>query len=174
MIKKFLILKNAQAGMSLVEILVVVMIMGILAAISAPNFFNFFSQQKLTKLNENVELLMRQVQNQSQREKVNYTLEFQVATNKDFQYKIYQGVPSATNTTTWKSLSDQPENLTVSLTQGKNITFNSNGTINSSGELQVNEKIVVSLANLNPPSKRCVIVQSLLGSLSNGKNTECN
>jgi prepilin-type N-terminal cleavage/methylation domain-containing protein len=174
MLKKILILKNSQAGMSLVEILVVIVIMGIFAAIAAPNWFNFLHQQKLSKVNENVQLLMAQTQNQAQREKLIYTIEFQTNSNNQLQYKIYQGLPSTSNTNAWQTISDQPEKMTVSLADGKNISFNSNGTINSGGELAVNEKILLSLANFNPPSKRCVIVQTLLGSLSTGKNTECN
>lgn len=174
MMKKLLLLKNNQKGMSLVEILVVILMMGILAAISAPNFFNFVQQQKLNKVNEAIQLAMKAGQNKAKKEKIIYTVEFQVNTNQELQYKIYKSLPSSSNTDAWQTISDQPQNMTVSLSDGKNITFNSNGTLNSAGELRVNEKIVVSLANFNPSSKRCAIIQTLLGSLALGKNSECN
>lgn len=171
--KKILLIRNYETGMTLVEITFIVFIMGIIATMSAGNWLNFLNQQKLNKLNETVELSIREGQDKAKTENTSYTVEFRLNSNNKLEYRSYSGLFSALNNTSWKSISDQPESMTVPLSQGSSITFNNNGTINSGSALKTNEKIVLSLPNFSPPSKRCVIVQTLLGSLTTGKNTEC-
>ncbi|ACK70295.1 conserved hypothetical protein [Gloeothece citriformis PCC 7424] len=175
--KKLLLLKNTQSGMTLVESLVITMILGFLATLAVPNFLNFLKQQQLNKANEDLELRIRQVQNLAQRENVAYTLEFQEE-GGEFEYRAYKNGETPDDDD-WKLALDKPlDNITLHLDYGTKILFNHDGTINTDGDddetIKVNEKIALSLENLNPPPKRCVVIKTLLGVIEAQKNDYCN
>lgn len=175
MIIKKLLLKNSQSGMTLIEVLAVTLILGILATLAVPNWFIFLSQQKLNKANETIELLIRQAQNKAKRENVAYTIEFQLDEDNQLEYQNIKG-SAEPDDEKWQFVLNQQEDLTVPLAEGSKINFNHDGTINNDGGedyLKVNEKIVMSLDNLNPSPKRCVIIKTLLGAIETGKNEDC-
>jgi prepilin-type N-terminal cleavage/methylation domain-containing protein len=67
-----------EAGFSLIEVIVVVLMIGVLAAILAPNWFRFLSRQRLNKANDVVLAAIQEAQRQAQRTKLSYSISFKV------------------------------------------------------------------------------------------------
>jgi prepilin-type N-terminal cleavage/methylation domain-containing protein len=96
---------HQNAGFSLLEMMVVLLMIGILSAIAAPSWLALISQQRLNKANDRVVSVIQQTQSEAKRTKRTYSVSFRVNTTTNIpEYMIYQGttLPSSG----WISLSD--------------------------------------------------------------------
>ncbi|BCL37899.1 prepilin-type N-terminal cleavage/methylation domain-containing protein [Nostoc sp. MS1] len=121
-----------NAGYSLVEMLAVVMMIGILAAILAPNWFAFVNRQQLNKANDAVITAIQETQRQAQRNKTRYSVSFRkTSANQPIQFVIYPTLkPDGTvrsfsdiSNTDWKSLG---ENAGVTSINSKQLLLGAN------------------------------------------------
>jgi prepilin-type N-terminal cleavage/methylation domain-containing protein len=88
-----------QAGFSLLELIVVVLMIGILAAIVAPNWLAFVNRQQVNKANDLILAALQDAQRQAKNKKVDYSVSFQTSSNIP-QIAVYQG----TTPTNWRDL----------------------------------------------------------------------
>lgn len=192
-----------EAGFTLLELLVAVLIIGILSAIAAPGWLGFVNRQRVNKANDTVVAALQEAQRQAKRTKRNYSVSFGINSNIP-QIAIYPGTTpsnwqnlggdlgikagqillganlSAVNTTTGSAVS-------YSLTTPVTITYDHMGSLPNAnfGPIPTGQtespglKIVVAVPNAGNPTqasgvKRCVIVKTLLGSIVTEKENKCD
>lgn len=140
---------KSDAGFSMVEMLAVVIMIGILAAILGPNWSAFINRQQLNEANDAVVLAIQEAQRQAQRTKTSYSVSFRKSgTNQPVQVVIY---PTLKPDGIVRSFSDIPNTDWKAL--GENNGINSiNSTrfllgANLSGENTAGSSISYSLTN---------------------------
>jgi prepilin-type N-terminal cleavage/methylation domain-containing protein len=195
---------DQDAGFTLIEMMVVLLMIGILSAISAPSWLGFISQQRLNKANDGVASFIQQTQSEAKKTKRTYSVSFRVNSTTNIpEYMIYQGtiLPSSG----WISLADTISlksrevflytNLTSlaaynTITTDKQIvqtatgtgtiTFDNQGILaNKSTGLVTDTPLAIMVAaplstgSTSSNSKRCVIIQSLIGGIRTAKDSSC-
>lgn len=188
--------KPQDNGFTLLEVLVVVFMVGILAAISAPGWLGFLKRQRLNKANDIVFAALQEAQREAKKNKRNYSVSFQTNSGVP-QVSVYFG-----STPNWRNLTqelgiksgevivgtnlDTTANTVTSpatvafnnLSTARTVTFDYMGALAGSSP-STDIKIVVAIprpVNSTTPSnsKRCVIIKSLIGGMQTAKDSGCN
>lgn len=165
----------------MIEILVVIFVIGIIAAIAIPSWVNFLDTRRLNIAQDQLYQAMRDAQRNAKRDKSNWQASFR-QNNGVAQWAVHAGNTTPT-TTDWQSLepnirivatridATDPNDTTFSFDTTNNfwrIVFNHKG--NPNGQIG---KITLSTRN-NNQLKRCVIVSTLIGAMRTRKDSECS
>lgn len=179
--KPFTFHKTHQtAGFTLIEVLVVVIIAGILAAIAAPGWLAFLNRQRVSAVESDLIQTLKNAQQDA------------IQRRLDLPVVIIDGAATPTITVngltqTLGDSADNPGNiqLTSYVVTGvtKNETFNtivfdyrgmpSVGTSPANAS-SASLPFVISIRSGNDGSQQCVIVANLLGSLKTANNADCD
>jgi prepilin-type N-terminal cleavage/methylation domain-containing protein len=91
-----------NAGFSLIELIVVLLLVGILAAIAAPGWIAFVNRQQINKANDAILAALQEAQREAKNKKLSYSVSFQKnITTQNIEVAIYRTNPG---TPTWKPL----------------------------------------------------------------------
>ncbi|AFZ27661.1 prepilin-type N-terminal cleavage/methylation domain-containing protein [Cylindrospermum stagnale PCC 7417] len=192
---------QANAGFSLIEMIVVMVMVGILGAIAVPSWLGFVNRQRVNKANNAVVTAIQEAQRQAKIKKLKYSVSFRNDITNGPQIALHpDSVDASTLTNAWQTLGSGLElkpgqiwigtnitgnnlggsvvnPLTTTATDIKTIAFDNNGTlpINATTPL----KIVVAIPRTGSPTqasgvKRCVSVQTLLGGMRTEKDSACD
>jgi prepilin-type N-terminal cleavage/methylation domain-containing protein len=146
--------KNQEnSGFTALEMIVVALMVGILAAIAAPGWLGFVNRQRVNQANDAVLSALQQAQRQAVRTKVEHSVTFR--NNNDIpEVAIHQGAipntPADWNKLNWQNLIDGGD------TQGKNILLGTN--LNNPNSKQAN---VAFGTNLNPQAPQTIRFDSM-------------
>ena len=190
-----------DAGFTMLEMIVVAIMVGILAAIAAPGWLGFVNRQRLNKGNDAVLSALQQAQREAKRSRVDYSVSFRTNDEDVPQFAVY---PSS-GSPLWQTLGEGEIALLTNLTDTnqtdtdgaldlnyldedseKTIEFDYMGSLPNAkfgGEEDDEEtpglKIAVVTRKTGTDAsledqKRCVIVKTLLGTMITERDDKCD
>ncbi len=186
---------TAIAGFTLLENLVILVIVATLAAIAAPGWLGFMSQQRLARANDQVLIVIRKAQAEAKRTGTYREARFNFAADPP-QYAVLPVVATLNPTLTltpvaagqipasnWETLGQgnigtNTIRLTDNNPNGDSIIFSPKGevvrrTLATANPTTLPYIVRVSLYN-RPNVRRCIRVETILGATSQGSGTtEC-
>jgi len=185
--KKNILRNSSNSGFTLVETLIVVVTLGILAAIAAPSWLTFVNTRRLNVAQDEVYRSMRQAQSQAKKQKLTWQVSFRQQNNivqwAVHQAKTEQFIPETviSNDKLWNNLDsniriDSETTLRKQSVSGAwRVIYNYQGCpvynvgdecINTS--LQALGQITLYIPN-SGKTRRCVYVSTILGAMRTGK-----
>ncbi|WP_052331015.1 pilus assembly FimT family protein [Planktothrix agardhii] len=201
-----------EAGFSLIEVVVVVLMVAILSAIAAPGWLGFVNRQRIYSLNDEVYRTIQNTQSEAKYKKEAHVVEFdgdsdpprfRVYPRKDLDKLTIDPTVVAYLNKLWQPLSvsgsikekqvklisnmeiqtssdpkvksDQPGDFQNSDSGNWILVFNQYGeVVNKNGKTPVNDvPFTVTVSLPDGTSKRCVMVETLLGGMRTAENTNC-
>jgi prepilin-type N-terminal cleavage/methylation domain-containing protein len=150
--------RKSNSGFTLVEMLAVVIIIGVIAAIAAPNLLGWFNNNRVNEAMRQVEGALKEAQKQAIRTGKRCTIE--ITTNAISNYGTDGCLLSNRNL---NDLIQLDSNLAI-------LTFSGKGNITIDGAGNPRPAFVVSMRDGNGTNfKKCVVVQNFLGAIRTGK-----
>jgi prepilin-type N-terminal cleavage/methylation domain-containing protein len=172
------------AGFTLIETLIVIVIISVLAAIAAPSWVTFLNRQRANAGRDQVLQALRVAQANAKRTQLPVGVQFNIPANPQAELPTLtvrndiQTLGNGSLKPGMASLSAfDPDGQIPGLafaSDGTLAGLNPDGTVAVDGTVSLPIKIVVSAPAGNNPSKRCVIVQTLLGATRTGADGDCN
>jgi prepilin-type N-terminal cleavage/methylation domain-containing protein len=181
--------KQTTAGFTLLEILAVVTMIGILAAIAAPSWVAFNERQQLNAANNQIYQAMRQAQSQAKLQKESWRVSFRQQSGI-VQWAVHKA--SLSPDAYWQNFAKSVQINNTMTDLGKtnsasppsggpyNILFNHKGCpVAATTDSCTNTNLIfsqkITLTNQNSSStKSCVIVSTRLGAIRIAQDTDCN
>ena len=181
---------EGETGFTLLEVLVVVVMVGILAAIAGPSWYGFIRQRQVTVVRDEIYSILQTAQSEAKRTNLSQTVEFNSTTNTA-EYKVYSPSEPGASSTAFIQLGGEKELdsgiVAVSLPNNlTSITFDYQGVpdyVTGAATTQVedlpaNDDILTITAAPSEAEtdsqQRCVIIQTLLGGMRMGAGADCN
>jgi prepilin-type N-terminal cleavage/methylation domain-containing protein len=119
---------NEEAGFSLIEIVAVLLMVGILSALSIGSWLAFLNKQELNKANDVVLNALRQAQQEAKRKKVSYSVSFINDTTNTPRYVVYAKTGSLPPSGLWKTLLDDLNTKTRIIAIASNLSGENTAT----------------------------------------------
>lgn len=206
---------KGDAGYTLLELLVVIILIGAIAAIGAPSWFGFLSQRQVNASNDLILRALQEAQSQAKNKKQSYSLSLRASTGEVPKIAIHRSSspPSSSdippdNSPLWRSLGQdlaiKPGKIWIGTNADSTTNNKAGNSLNSVSNYSDSKVTAVTfdymgnllntpntpdlgsnsqgliiavgagLPNSNPvqpipPTRRCVRVNTLLGSIQVGK-----
>ena len=119
---------KGQAGFTLVELLVTVIMVGVIAAIAAPSWLSFVQQRRVAAANDAVARVLQEAQSLAKSQKLSYSVSFRNQGGVP-QVAVYKDSPQP-DASSWRALGDQFGFKSGQIILGTNLA---NGVTNSAG-----------------------------------------
>lgn len=170
--------KRLSQGFTLVEALTITIIIGVLAAVAAPGWFNFLQRQRLNAAQDQIFRALQQAKQKANQESTSWQVSFR-ENNNVVQWAVHPDRIDVSNVSSWKSLDSDLKVFTQKNSEGKcETTFNKTDsscpsspwtvTFNNRGKPSQIGQFTLTTKNSNKP-RVCVYVSTLLGTIRTGE-----
>jgi prepilin-type N-terminal cleavage/methylation domain-containing protein len=180
------------SGFTLIEVLVVIVMVGALAAIAAPSWLAFLNNQRVGTTRSQIADTIRKAQDQAKQTKRPQAIVFDNNGNRPRMGIVAVVGTNVSPVSNWTPIgnTDIPANtLQLSTRNGFGtggitttaiaaIAFDENGTViktdgASIRDLPIPAAIIIKPVNSAEP-KRCIVVRTILGAMSEGASSQCD
>jgi prepilin-type N-terminal cleavage/methylation domain-containing protein len=152
---------KTQGGYTLLELLVVVMLAGIIAAIAAPGWLSFTNQRRVGAANDAVLRALQDAQSQAKSKKVSYSVSFRNEPGKAPEVAVYPSkVPTPGNAGALEYVNPYRADFKGWRPLGENLALKPRQVM-----LQTNVGTVGSANQVNSPSNTGTITFDYMGAL---------
>ncbi len=173
--------KKNDAGYTLIELLIIVLILGIFASIAAPSWLGFINRQRVRTVNDRVFQTLRTAQSEAKRTKSPVTITFNYDPNPPNNpvadpptVTFVPPLPTGGNTQTLNVGGEiKPGTITLTFStpdstdpKKSSLTFDYQGNPDKTS-------FIVAVAAVNGGGKQCAIVQTLIGGMRTAEGPEC-
>ncbi|MGF1536835.1 MAG: Tfp pilus assembly protein FimT/FimU [Elainellaceae cyanobacterium] len=178
--------RSTDAGFTLFEVLVVVIIASVLAAIAAPSWGAFLNRQKAKRASDHIRQAIQFTQAEARRLRSDRTLVVDTATNElifplrdtaNAAERVAKAVPLTEGdfgADTFALTVTDVNSAPLDNANEFQLTFSANGGIDVN-QNPPDTPVFLTASPNNSNAYRCIIVRSLLGSLNTGSNAqECS
>ncbi len=184
--------RRSSAGFTLIEVLVVVILIGVLAAILSPGWVAFMNRQRLGRATEQVQQALRTAQADAKRTGTYRQVQFDTTADPP-RFAVVKATATVSPSLSITAVAQNQINNWQNLGQGdikagvismaennpnsNSVIFGPKGEVVRTNFAPSNPTtlpfiVTVSLRQ-SSATKRCVRVETLLGAISQGENTAC-
>ncbi|WP_373533617.1 GspH/FimT family pseudopilin [Microcoleus sp.] len=172
--------KKNDAGFTLIEVLIIVLILGIFASIAAPSWLGFINRQRVRTVNDRVLQTLRSAQSEAKRNRRDVTVTFNYNPNPPAN-------PVADPPTVTINGNAQQLNVGGEIKPGQ-ITLRNNAPANSIvfdylgnvNELPLDTSVnpnvrrfFVTVSAVGGGTKQCVIIDTIIGGMRTAEGNDC-
>jgi len=169
--------KKNDAGYTLIELLIIVLILGIFASIAAPSWLGFINRQRVRTVNDRVFQSLRLAQSEAKRTKSEVKITFNSIDSNNVKVPTVTFVPPLPT-----GGSEQTLNVGGEVKPGTiQLTFNKPDPTPSQSSLTFDYQgrpdktsFIVAVAAVNGGGKQCAIVETLIGGMRTGEGSQCD
>lgn len=147
--------RRSNSGFTLIEMLITIIVIGVIAAIAAPNFLGLLNRNRVNQAQRQVEGALKEAQRQAMRIGKQCSIDINT-TSKTILNPTTAGITGCLLSNRNLNNVDLASNTTT-------VTFSGKGNITGATP----PVLVVSIPN-NANQQKCVVIDSLLGSLRSG------
>jgi prepilin-type N-terminal cleavage/methylation domain-containing protein len=170
--------RKSDAGFTIIELLVVVIMLGALTAIAAPGWLGFINRQRVRTVNDQVFQSLRFAQSEAKRTKRDITITFDTSASPTATIDTVPAGPNPLRKETFNGGGEIKPGTIALVTNAPSITFDYQGNVKDLPSIPPGSpaRFVVTVAPFgsapNASGKKCAIIDTLIGGMRTAEGND--